>query len=51
MKGVGGCFGFDAITKIGSALEQAAKKKDDAEVLEQIDALSAFLNRIEVIFK
>jgi len=51
MKGAGGGYGFDAITEIGSALEQAAKKHDDAEVLEQIDALSAFLNRIEVIYE
>ena len=48
MKGVGGGYGFDAITDIGMSLEQAAKEKYTREIRKQAEALSNYLERVEV---
>jgi len=50
MKGAGGGYGFDAITDIGAALEQAAKNADREEIRKQIDELSTYLDRVEVMY-
>lgn len=50
MKGSGGGYGFDAVTDIGAALEQAAKSDDHEEMRKQIGDLSAYLDRIEVVY-
>jgi CheY-like chemotaxis protein len=49
MKGSGAGYGFDAITKIGAALEAAAKKKSDGPIGTEISALGDFLDRVEVV--
>jgi len=49
MKGAGGGYGFDAITEIGSALEQAAQQCNAAEIRNRVNELSCFLDRVEVI--
>src|SRR5437879_10007923 len=49
MKGAGGGYGFDAITEIGAALEQAAKQGNAAEVRGRVNELSRYLDRVEVI--
>jgi len=48
MKGVGGGYGFDAITDIGMSLEQAAKEKETREIRKQAEALSNYLERVEM---
>ncbi len=50
MKGVGGGYGFDAITDIGRSVEQAAKDKSPAKIKASLDALSDYLRRIEIVF-
>lgn len=50
MKGSGGGYGFDAITEIGSFLEQAAKGKDAAGVRKWVGELLAYLEGIEVVY-
>ena len=50
MKGVGGGYGFDAITDIGRSVEQAAKDKSPAKIKASLDALSDYLGRIEIVF-
>lgn len=50
MKGAGGGYGFDAITDIGSSLEQAAKDKDAGEIRKWMGELVAYLDRIEVVY-
>ena len=50
MKGSGGGYGFDAITEIGDALERAAKNADCKEMRKQIDELTLYLHRVEVIY-
>jgi HPt (histidine-containing phosphotransfer) domain-containing protein len=50
MKGAGGSYGFDAITDIGRTLEQAALAKDSEEIKRAVQALSAYLDRVEVVY-
>ena len=49
MKGSGGGFGFDGITEIGRSLERAAINQDSGMVKKQIECLSVYLERVEVI--
>ena len=49
MKGAGGGYGFDAITDIGSAIEEAALKEDSATIRSNIDRLRDYLSCIDVV--
>lgn len=49
MKGAGGGYGFDAITDIGAALEQAAKAKNPGEIQKNLSDLAVYLDRVEVV--
>jgi HPt (histidine-containing phosphotransfer) domain-containing protein len=49
MKGSGGGFGFDDITEIGAALEQAAKRKDEMAIRDELEKLANYLARVEVV--
>ena len=49
MKGSGGGYGFDGITDIGGAIEVAAKQHDPVAIRTQIDALSRYLARVEIV--
>jgi HPt (histidine-containing phosphotransfer) domain-containing protein len=51
MKGVGGGYGFDAITDIGGSIEQAAKQKDPVKIKHCLSKLSNYLQRIEIVFE
>jgi len=51
MKGVGGGYGFDAITDIGGSIEQAAKQKDPVKIKHCLNELSNYLQRIEIVFE
>jgi len=51
LKGAGVGYGFDAISEIGQSLEQAAKTRDPEEVGKLLDQLSAYLERVEVVFE
>jgi CheY-like chemotaxis protein len=48
MKGTGRGYGVDAVSEIGARLEQAAAKRDAEAVLEELDALSEYLDTIVV---
>jgi PAS domain S-box-containing protein len=48
MKGAGGSYGFQRITDIGAALEQAARSVDNDESLKWVSELSRYLDRVEV---
>ena len=50
MKGAGGGYGFDAISEIGSALEQAAVRKDGAGVGRLTAELAAYLKNVRVSY-
>ena len=49
MKGAGGSWGFQAITDIGAALEQAAQTADTDGSRKWVDELSRYLDRVEVV--
>lgn len=51
MKGAGGSYGFDAVTDIGKALEDAAKNTNAEEIQRSVGELSAYLARVEVIYE
>ena len=50
MRGDGGGYGFDAISEIGAALEQAAKMQDSDKVRRYAEELSDFVERVEVVY-
>ena len=49
--GIGGGYGFDRITEIGAAIEEAAKRKDSEEIKRQLSALKDYLDRVEVRYE
>ena len=51
MKGAGGGYGFDYITETGRALENAANENKPEKVMQVVKDLSAFLDRVQVVFE
>nr|MBI3613898.1 Hpt domain-containing protein [Nitrospirota bacterium] len=51
MKGDGGGYGFDGLSAIGYALEQAAQERNQAAVRSRVAELSSYLSRVEVIYE
>lgn len=51
LKGSGGGYGFDAISVMGKAIEEAAKLSDGQEIARQIAALTDYLDRVDVILE
>jgi HPt (histidine-containing phosphotransfer) domain-containing protein len=50
LKGDGGSYGFEDISAIGDALEQAAIHEDRSVIATQIDRLQDFLARVDVVY-
>lgn len=50
MKGAGGSWGFEAITDIGAALEQAARSADTDASRKWVGELSRYVDRVEIVF-
>ena len=51
MKGDGGGYGFDAISTIGAALEQAAAREDRSAIQRHTAELIDFLDRVTVVYR
>lgn len=51
MKGSGEGYGFNLITQIGSALEEAGLGKNPGKIKKSIDELSNYLGRVEAVFE
>jgi HPt (histidine-containing phosphotransfer) domain-containing protein len=49
MRGSGAAYGFQTITDIGAALEQAAEATDNDATRKWVGELSSYLDRIEPI--
>jgi len=49
MKGAGGSWGFQAITDIGAALEQAGEGADTDASRKWVGELSGYLDRVETV--
>ena len=50
MKGAGGSYGFQTITDIGAALEQAAMRADNDTSRKWVAELSNYLDRVEIVY-
>ena len=51
MKGDGGGYGFDAISVMGAALEQAAAREDRDGIQRSTAELIDFLSRVTVVYR
>ena len=51
MKGDGGGYGFDAISMMGEALEQAAAREDLSTIRRHTAELIDFLDRVIVVYR
>ena len=51
MKGSGGGYGFDAITDIGKAIEDAAKAGNSAAISDAVERLFRYLGQVEVVYE
>lgn len=50
LKGIGGGFGFSAITDIGKSLEASSKTNNRSDVEKWLNKLSHYLERVEVFY-
>ena len=50
MKGSGGGYGFDRITELGAALEQAAKESNDAALSALTHELASYLDKVVIVY-
>ena len=50
MKGSGGGYGFNELSTIGRAIENAAKIRDKEAVRQSITEMAAFLENVEVFY-
>lgn len=50
MRGSGGGYGFDTITEIGSAVEQAVRDRDPDEIHRWVGELIRYLERVQVVY-
>lgn len=50
MKGSGGGYGFDTITEIGDALEQAARARESDAIRRWVGKLRLYLERVQVVY-
>lgn len=50
LKGDGGGYGFAAISEIGGALEEAARRGDRDALCRALDEMSRFLDRVQVVY-
>ena len=51
MKGCGSGYGFNAITDLGRALEQAAKEGDTTAIKQQVAELSSYLDHLDIYYE
>lgn len=50
MKGSGGGYGFDEITDLGAAIEQAAIQCNAGRIVEQLVCLGEYLVKVEIVY-
>ena len=51
LKGSGGGYGFDEITRIGIALESAAKVRRRGDIQKSLDHLARYLAQVDIIYE
>lgn len=51
LKGIGGGYGFDRITKLGGAIEQAGKLKEVNKVRELAQVMQTYIENVEISYE
>lgn len=51
MKGSGGGYGFDRVSQLGMALEEAAKEGEKEEISRLVEELAGYLDKVEVVYR
>jgi HPt (histidine-containing phosphotransfer) domain-containing protein len=51
MKGSGGGYGFETITEVGGALEEAARIQDTEAIRHALTRLEHYLEQIQVVYE
>lgn len=51
LKGVGGGYGFEEISRLGSEVENSAKASNQDLLEELVGELDDYLNRIQIVFE
>ncbi|HWR45559.1 Hpt domain-containing protein [Sporomusa sp.] len=51
LKGIGGGYGFERVTEIGAAVEQAGKRKDAVAAYELAQELKQYLEFVEIRYE
>lgn len=51
MKGDGGGYGFQIISEVGEALEQAARREDWKVIADKTEVLTVFLAQVDVVYR
>lgn len=49
LKGTGGGYGFDGMSRLGAKIERAAKANDLQSIRQLIDAYAAYMQRVDVV--
>ena len=49
MKGEGNAFGFEAVSRLGAVIEDAAVRQNSEKISEYVEKLRDFLNRVEIV--
>lgn len=49
MKGDGGGYGFEEISRIGGELEEAAKRQERPVIVQWVNELAMYLERVEIL--
>jgi HPt (histidine-containing phosphotransfer) domain-containing protein len=50
LRGVGGGYGFHAITALGKSLDEAARERNAEEIRKLVGELSSYLERVNVVY-
>jgi HPt (histidine-containing phosphotransfer) domain-containing protein len=51
LKGAGGGYGFDVLSEIAAALEQAAKAKNGGQIRVWLADLADYLEKVEIVYE
>jgi signal transduction histidine kinase/DNA-binding response OmpR family regulator len=51
IKGAGGGYGLDVVSKFAQAIEMAARKKNEAKASIQLEKLASYIQHIEITYK
>ena len=51
LKGIGGGYGFDRVTKLGAAIEQAGKQREGDKACELAQVMETYFKNVEIHYE